>query len=310
MATLQNPYTAPENLHILTSLNEYGDPMEENSPTHSEQTHNLTTTPEESTPTSQTDFSSKTNKEVEAEEDETPLPPSFHHTINKEQLCNDDCPYVFWANIRIPIPEKPVDPVATMFKHLESLMNNMLKIDAHFTVFPHNLSDYESITDLPKALDDPDLLPADIEDWLVYFPGACPWAQGGYTYTMALLGFHELLTKVLKEAGPWFRKTKFGIWKSTLQSEKPISLGWLLFSMNNMDIEVLRGEISLRISSVPVRLCWKMISIGSQGTIPLEQQVKALHLYVDELDAAVAKPRLMDLYTSKPTPGHAFPLRI
>jgi len=132
----------------------------------------------------------------------------------------------------------------------------------------------------------------------------------GYTYTMALLGFHELLTKVLKEAGPWFCKTKFGIWKSTLQSKKPISLGWLLFSMNNMDIEVLRGKISLRISSVPVGLRWKMISIGSQGTIPLEQQVKALHLYVDELDAAVAKPRLMDLYTSKPTPGHTFPLRI
>jgi len=52
------------------------------------------------------------------------------------------------------------------------------------------------------------------------------------------------------------------------------------------------------------------ISVGSQGTIPPEHQVKALHLYVDELDAAVVKPRLMELYTSKPSSGHAFPLGI
>jgi len=68
MVTLQNPYAAPENLHISTSLDRYGDPMEENSPTHSKQTNNSTTTPEESTPTSQTDSSNKTNKEVEVEE--------------------------------------------------------------------------------------------------------------------------------------------------------------------------------------------------------------------------------------------------
>jgi len=229
MTMLQNPYAAPENLRISTSLVEYGDPMEENSPANSEQTNNLATTPEDNTPISQTDSLNKTNKEVEIEEDEVPLPPSFHRTINEEQLRDDDRPYVFWANIRIPIPEKPVDPIATMFEHLQALMNNLLEVDAHFTVFPHNLSEYKSINDLPEALDDPDLIPDEVEDWLTYFPGARPRARGGYTYTTALLGFHEPLTKVLKEAGPWFRKTKFGIWKSTLQSEKPISLGWLLF---------------------------------------------------------------------------------
>ncbi len=69
MAMLQNPYAAPENLRISTSLDKYGDPMEENSPTHSEQTNNSTTTPEKSTPTSQTDSSNKMNKEVEVKED-------------------------------------------------------------------------------------------------------------------------------------------------------------------------------------------------------------------------------------------------
>ena len=90
MTTLQNPYAAPENLRISTSLDEYGDPMEENSPANSEQTNNSATTPEDNTPISQTDSFNKTNKEVEIEEDDAPLPPSFHRTINEEQLRDDD----------------------------------------------------------------------------------------------------------------------------------------------------------------------------------------------------------------------------
>jgi len=50
--------------------------------------------------------------------------------------------------------------------------------------------------------------------------------------------------------------------------------------------------------------------MGMQGSVPKEQQVKALHLYVDELDVAMAKPCLMEVYTSKPPPGHTFPLHI
>jgi len=77
-----------------------------------------------------------------------------------------------------------------------------------------------------------------------------------------------------------------------------------------MDIEVLHGEISLRIASILVGLQWKMISMGAQGSIPKEQQVKALHLYVNKLDIALAKPQLMEVYISKPAPGHTFPLHI
>jgi len=53
-----------------------------------------------------------------------------------------------------------------------------------------------------------------------------------------------------------------------------------------------------------------MISVGAQGLIPQEQLVKALHLYIDKLDVAQAKPLLMNLYSSKPKLGHNFPLQI
>jgi len=87
-------------------------------------------------------------------------------------------------------------------------------------------------------------------------------------------------------------------------------VGWLLFLAPTMDIEVMRGEISLQIGSIPVGLHWKMISMGAQGTIPKNQQVKALHVYVDKLDVAVAKLHLSAVYMSKPAPGHFFPLHI
>jgi len=172
-------------------------------------------------------------------------------------------------------------------------MHNMLEADAHFTVFPHNLSNYESLEDLPELLEDPDQIPSEVEEWLEYFPRVRLKAQGGYTYTSVLLGFREPFPKVIKALASWFRKSKFGLWKSSLQSKKPVSLGWLLFSTLTMDVKVLRGEISQQNASIPVRLRWKMISLETQGSVPKDQQVKALHLYVGELDVVLAKPQLM-----------------
>jgi len=197
-----------------------------------------------------------------------------------------------------------------MFKHLETFMINMLEVDVYFTVFPHNLSKYKSMEEMPKPIDDPDLLPNDVDKWLTYFPQAQPQARGGYTYTLVLLGFREPFPKIIKVTVSWFCKIKFGLWKSSLQSEKLVALGWLLFLTSTMDVEVLKGEVSLRILSIPVGLHWKMISMGAQGSIPQEQQVKALHLYINKLDAVLAKLLLMNLYTNKLAQGHTFPLHV
>jgi len=58
----------------------------------------------------------------------------------------------------------------------------------------------------------------------IYFPQAHPRARGGYTYMLVLLGLREPFPKVAKTTTSWFHKTKFGIWKLSLQSEKPVAL--------------------------------------------------------------------------------------
>jgi len=163
----------------------------------------------------------------------------------EETLWDGDHPFVFWAMLCIPIPEKLADPMATMFGHLESFITNMVEADMHFTVFPHKLSKYENTDDLLEPIEDPDMLPDNINKWLQYFPQACPRARGEYMYTSVLLRFWEPFPKVVKTMAMWLRKTKFGIWKSSLQSKKLVALGWLLFSTSTMDEEVLHGEISL-----------------------------------------------------------------
>jgi len=301
MSTPNNENATQQALQVSTLLDEYADPMEESSPMTSAKTPDSASKQESLK--SSIDQAVDNQGEINIEEEE-PLPPSFHRTINKEQLYNVDCPYVFWATICIPIPENPVNPMAVMFEHLKTFINNMLEADAHFSVFPHNLSEFKAIKDLPEPIEDPDQLPDKVKEWLEYFPGA----RGGYTYMLVLVGLHEPFPKVIKALASWFRKTKFGIWKSSLQLEKPVSLGWLLFSASTMDVEVLSRETPLWLSSMPVGIQWKIISMGAQGLILKAQQVKALHLYIDKLDATLTKPLLMELYTS--TPGHAFPLHI
>jgi len=200
--------------------------------------------------------------------------------------------------------------MAAVYDALQEFVTQLADEDSQFVVYPHNLSAYEAVEDLPPPIETADDIPDDIDDWLEYFPGAKPRLTGGDTYTSVLIGMSKPLPKVVKSLSAWMRNKRFGLWKAYLQSERPTSLGWLLFSTQTMDIEVLKDAISDHLENIPVGLRWKMISHGSQGAIPKDQQVKALHVLVDELDVPMAKPLILALYTSKPGLGHQFPLHI
>ena len=47
-----------------------------------------------------------------------------------------------------------------------------------------------------------------------------------------------------------------------------------------------------------------MILLGIQGTITKDQQIRALHVYMDELDIPMAKPLFMNLYGGKMEENH------
>jgi len=221
-----------------------------------------------------------------------------------------DLPHIFWASIRLPIPASPPNATDAMFDALDKFLTKMQEADRKFTIFPHNLSQYGSTQALPPILNDPEALPSEVDNWLMYFLQAKPRFQGGDVYTTALVGTSVPLGKIMKMQSDWFKETRYGIWEASIQTEAPVSVGWLLFSTNNINTDLLKHEISKFIEDIPVSLRWKMITLGTQGKIPKENQVRALHVYVDELDVNAAKPLLLEVYAGNASTEHTFPLHI
>jgi len=122
-------------------------------------------------------------------------------------------------------------------------------------------------------IEDPEDLPTKVDNWLIYFPQAKPRFNGGNVYTMALIGSSIRLGRLVKKQADWFKESKFVLWEATIQTEAPVSVGWLLFAMNNTNTDILKKEISKFIEDIPVGLCWKMLSLGMQGKISKENQV-------------------------------------
>jgi len=124
-------------------------------------------------------------------------------------------------------------------------------------------------------------------------------------------GPESSIPKIHQEAEPVVQREKIGLWQSCLQSGKPVSMGWLLFLTSNMmDTNTLQQVIMENIQDIPMGLHWKMIILGIQGQVKPEDQVHALHIYVDKMDVAMAKPLLMEMYPSRPSLTHKFLLHI
>jgi len=82
-----------------------------------------------------------------------------------------------------------------------------------------------------------------------------------------LIGLSMLFVTFIKKLSLWCKEKKFGLWEASLQSKKPVSIGWLLFSTNTMDLIPLKEQISKCIQDILVGLCWKMINMGTQGKV-------------------------------------------
>jgi len=117
---------------------------------------------------------SRTLEEVINFKEDFQIPPSFSHLINKETLCDDNHPYIFWASLWMPIPKDLPNPMAAVYNALKEFITQLADKDPHFMVYPYKLSAYELIKDLPPPIETPDDIPNDINDWLEYVPGAKP----------------------------------------------------------------------------------------------------------------------------------------
>jgi len=132
-------------------------------------------------------------------------------------LCTPDLQHIFWASIRIPVLLAPSNATNAMFDAIDTFLTKMKEVDQRFTMFPHNLSQYRTLDNLPHAIEEPEDLPMEMDDWLTYFPQAKPRRYNrGDVYTTALIRSSIPLGKIMKENNDWLRKTRYGLWEATI----------------------------------------------------------------------------------------------
>jgi len=92
-------------------------------------------------PVAQTQDSDKhTEEEIDFEEEDFAVPPSFGRELSEESLKTNAIPYVLWANLKIPAPEKPGNAADAMFDCLADFIEAATDEDKQFRVFPYHLS--------------------------------------------------------------------------------------------------------------------------------------------------------------------------
>jgi len=74
----------------------------------------------------------------------------------------------------IPLPENQGRVADIMSDCLADFIEAAGKEDKKFIIFPYNLSNYKSVSDLPLGVVDLDSLLEEIDDWLPYFPQTKP----------------------------------------------------------------------------------------------------------------------------------------
>ena len=134
---------------------------------------------------------------------------------------------------------------------------------------------------------------------LQFFPRAYPRPIGGFVYTTVRLGFTEPYLTVKDSMGWWLKQYNYGLYPCALQAASTTVLGWFLYSVRAIDLQVLSAAISENIL-IKVGLRWRAIAQTPPGTKkalqkpgdPIPEPVWAIHIEVETAKAELAKFRL------------------
>ena len=141
------------------------------------------------------------------------------------------------------------------------------------------------------------------------FDGARPVVNGGTIYVRILMA-HDKDFQTIRQDISWsFESAEMGVWERPCQSEETIELGWLLYSLRTMDLDVLKEALE-KILHCALGIRWRAISTGDKWTPGRKQEdiARAIHIEINAQDQGRAHKPLQELYSSSRKKG--FPLGI
>ena len=111
------------------------------------------------------------------------------------------------------------------------------------------------------------------------------------------MGTDKRLDTIMESTGFWFKENKAGIYIKHIQSEQVFNAGWLLYSVQSMDLKKLQRELEHRLGySVHAR--WQMVNTGHNKDLRDEDKIRAIHLRVDDNLQEEALADLASMYSS------------
>jgi len=87
---------------------------------------------------------------------------------------------------------------------------------------------------MPKVIDNLDRIPTEVKEVVGLLSASETAVPRRQSLHISAPGFSVPLPKLLKSLGNWFHEMRCGLWHAMIQSECPVLVRWLLFSMNTL----------------------------------------------------------------------------
>ena len=142
-----------------------------------------------------------------------------------------------------------------------------------------------------------------------YFPRIF-FKEEGFTWYSGAKIVHSIpIQDLKKDMIRWMKQEGHGMFERMLQVAETSEIGWLLYSTWQMEADVLAQAIEDTIN-IKIGLRWKQVNMGSKERLPLEQQVKALHIEVASENRTIAQKALLATYGRRNTGAYPNGIRL
>ena len=213
-----------------------------------------------------------------------------------------------YMDLHLMIPKvndkaSPAEIIECLRDRLSSWLTGVQSLEQSFklhTVDPDNQvqSVVHSPSEFPKTL-------SEIKD---FFKGVRPIPKGGKVFMKIKASFEGSAHTILSGTD-WYHKNNNEVFRvSDLQSCHNDTVGWLLYSLRSMDINLLSTILERRIG-FPLALRWRRINDGSQWVSGRDTRndPRAVHIECASIHAPNVEHELKDIYKTK---AEKFPLHI
>jgi hypothetical protein len=257
----------------------------------------------------------RTNRNQEDSEmqevEEVSMPPFVTpETVRELPKITTTVPRKHYTFCDISIKLNPaIDAKKELFRAVGEVVRDMTELSPSLAFFPYTaedrLEDKRCISDRKSwnsILGTKKWLPLQR-----YFRDATAYAEGGKTTVHVLIGSDKTFDEWYTKVNPLFRdKTANRLFKCQLQSEFPVTAGWLYRSHGSIDTNELQRETT-KILGFPVGMKWRKIYSGRNGRA-LKDDMQAVHVEVEAHNVREDTAALRELFHAMRDEG--FPLGI